>query len=294
MNVGVALPSRGPQASPENLATVARWAEELGYDSVWVSDRAILPEQVDSWYPYEADHRWQYPADIPWMDPLLALGWAAAATSRVKLGTAVLVAPLRHPVLLAKQVATLDYLSGGRIILGLGVGWMKEEFDLVEAAFTQRGKRAAEMVALMRALWGGETVDFEGDFFQVRGCQMHPAPAQSSIPIVWGGHSEAALRRVAQVGDGWLPLLLSFDDLTSRLKKLTDFCREYDRDPSSLRVIVAPEDAHPVSAETLERYQTLGIRHLLIRPPWSGTDLTDCRHEMERTADICGLQGQNA
>jgi probable F420-dependent oxidoreductase len=287
MEVGVRLPSSGPEASPENIVTVARWAEQLGYHAVWVSDHVVLPEKVESHYPYSPDSRWTLPADRNYMGPLLTLAWAGAVAPSVKLGTAILVAPLRNPVLLAKRVSTLDYLSGGRVILGLGAGWMREEFELLDAPFVGRGKRVVEMVQLMRELWTGETVDFQGESWQIAGCKMHPRPAQKTIPVVWGGHSDAALRRVAQAGDGWLPTEIAIGQVTEGLKKLRKYCEQYDRDPASVSVIVRPDNYDP---ETLARYSDLAIEQMVLSPPFTGPNLGACCEEMQRIAEICDLQ----
>jgi probable F420-dependent oxidoreductase len=293
MEFGVRLPAAGAKVSPENIVTVARWAEELGYHSLWVSDHVALPDpdHVISSYPYSSN-RWPYPADTNWLDPLLALAWAAAVAPSVKLSNSVMVVPLRNPILLAKQLSSLDFLTGGRVMLGVGVGWMKEEFDLIGAPFSRRGARTIEMIELMRALWTGETVDFQGEFYQVSGCKMHPPPAQPTIPIVWGGHSDAALRRVAQVGDGWHPLQNSLEQLAEGLQKLRQLCEEYGRDPDSVLVVVRPGKAYPINAETHARHHELGIQHMVVDPPLDGPNLAAFREEMERLAEVCGLQGR--
>src|SRR5215467_11705534 len=205
MKVGVLLPNAGPKASAEHIAEVARAAERLGFDSLWASDHVLIPEHVESYYPYRANGRWDYPSDSKWMDPLLSLAWAAAAAPGLQIGTSVLVAPLRNPVLLAKQVATLDFLSGGRVILGLGAGWMKEEADVVNTLFDDRGSRLHEMIDLMRHLWTGESANFRGRYWTVTNARMHPTPVRRRVPIALGGHSPAAIRRAAHVADAWLP-----------------------------------------------------------------------------------------
>ena len=225
MKIGVRIPGAGTHAGPENIATVAGWAEQLGFHSVWVSDHVVLPRQVDSSYPYDSENQWRAPANTPWIDPLLALAWAGAAAPSVQLGTSVLVLPLRNPVLLAKQLASLDLLSGGRTILGAGVGWMQEEFDLVGVPFSRRGARSVEMVQLMRAFWAAEPVDFYGEFYQLSNCLMSPAPVQRPIPVVWGGHSTYALKRAAQFGDGWHPTLISMAQLAEGVAQLRQFPR---------------------------------------------------------------------
>lgn len=290
MEIGIRLPGAGAKVSPANIVTAARWAEELGYHSVWVSDHVVLPEKVDSFYPYDAQGRWPYPATTPWVDPLLALAWAAAVAPSVKLGTSVMIVPLRHPILLAKQLSSLDFLAGGRVILGVGAGWMEEEFDLIGVPFERRGARTAEMIGLMQAFWRGETVNFRGEFYQVSDSQMHPRPVQPTIPIVWGGHSDAALKRVAQVGDGWHPTQITLDQLVEGVAKLHRFCEEVGRDPASVLVIARPGKVYPINAETQARHQELGVQHVVIDPPLDGPDLSVFREEMERVAELCSLQ----
>jgi len=294
MEIGVCLPSSGPKISPENIVTMAQWAEKLGYHSVWVTDHVVLPEKVDSYYPYDPDNRWPYPAETNWLDPVLVLAWAGVAAPRLKLGTSILILPLRNPIILAKQLSTLDFLSGGRVILGAGVGWMREEFDLIGAPFAGRGSRAVEMVELMRALWTGETVNFQGEFWKISGCQMHPHPIQRpTIPVVWGGHSEHTLRRIARMGDGWHPTQIPLEQLAEGLKKLRKFCEEYGRDPASLLIIARPHRTYPVNAETNEWHRELGVHQVVLDPAGLGPDLSACKEEMQRMAETCGLQPRN-
>lgn len=289
MKMGVRLPIEGAKVSPENITTVARLAEELGYYSVWGPDHVVLPEKMESFYPYD-NNQWPYPTEVKILDPLLALTWAAAVAPSVKLGTSVLIGPLRNPVLLAKQVSSLDFLSGGRVILGLGVGWMKEEFDIIGESFSDRGKRTDEMVELMRQFWIGETVDYQGEFYQVSDCEMHPRSIQQPVPILWGGYSEAALKHVARMGNGWTPTKSTFEDLAAGIQKIKEYCHEYGRDPDSIMVVARPGPVYQINADTLARYQELGIGHVIIDPPLTGPDLTACQAEMERVAELCGLE----
>lgn len=289
MKIGIRIPAAGPHASLASIVTTARWAESLGYHSVWVSDHVAMPAHVRSAYPYDPAGRWPYPADTPWLDPLLALSVAASVAPSVALGTSVLVAPLRHPVHLAKQVASLDFLSGGRVILGLGAGWMAEEFALLGVPFERRGARTAEMVALMRALWTGDPVDFAGAFYQVQGFRMQPRPAQARVPVVFGGHSEHALRRVVACGDGWHPTQLDLDQLARCLDRLRQLAAAHGRDFDELSVIARPGASHPVDEHTHAHYVALGVEHLVIDPPVDGPDLTRFRAEMERVASVCDL-----
>lgn len=291
MEVGVILPSAGPKCSPENVVAVARWAEELGYSSLWLTDHVALPLACESFYPYRSHGRWDYPPETPWLDPLLALGWAGAAAQSLTLGTSVLVAPLRHPVLLAKQAATLDYLSGGRLVLGLGAGWMAEEFRTMGVSFEERGRRLDELIAVMRACWSGEAVDFRGRHYTVEGFKMHPRPARGSIPIILGGHSDAAIRRVARLGDGWHPTQITLDALAAGIGRLREACEEQGRDPASLMVVARPGNTYAISEESHARHLELGVTHLVADTPIPDPDpdLALLHRRMEEVARICGL-----
>jgi probable F420-dependent oxidoreductase len=291
MEVGVILPSAGPKCSPENIVTVARWAEELGYGSLWLTDHVALPLSCESFYPYRSHGRWDYPPETPWLDPLLALSWAGAVAPSLKLGTSVLVAPLRHPVLLAKQVASLDYLSGGRAILGIGAGWMAEEFRTMGVSYEDRGRRLDEMVAVMRACWSGETVEHSGAHYELGGFKMYPRPAQGQIPIIWGGHSDAAIRRVARLGDGWHPTQITLDALADGIGKLRRACEERGRDPASVMVVARPGNTYPITEESHARHLELGVTHLVADTPIPDPDpdLSLLRARMEEVARICGL-----
>jgi probable F420-dependent oxidoreductase len=292
MHVGVIIPNAGPKCSPAHIVTVARWAEELGFHSLWVTDHVALPIDCQSHYPYRSHGRWDYPPSTPWLDPLLSLAWAGAHAPSLMLGTSVLVAPLRHPVLLAKQVASLDYLSGGRAILGIGAGWMAEEFATMNVGFADRGRRVEEMVQLMRACWSGETVAFAGRFYTAADFQMHPRPAQGTIPIVWGGHSPAAIRRIARLGDGWHPTQISLDALEAGIAQLRRAYADAGRDPSSALIVARPGNTYAITPETYARHRALGVTHLVADTPIPDADpeLVQLRARMEDVARICGLQ----
>lgn len=291
MQVGVVVPNAGSKASPKNIETVARWAEALGFHSVWVTDHVALPEEVNSHYPYRSHGRWDYSSDTNWLDPLLSLQWAAAVAPTIKVGTSILVVPLRNPLLLAKQLSSLDFLTGGRVILGAGAGWMEEEFDLIGQPYATRGKRLLEMVALMRRCWSGEVVDFDGTFYQVSGFRMYPTPISKNIPVIWGGHSDAALRRCARTGDGWHPTQITIDDLAAGISRLRSFCAAYGRDPKGIEIVARPGNTYVVDAESHARHIELGVTHLVADTPihQSDPDLSILRGEMERIAGVTGL-----
>ncbi len=205
---GCSVPSRGPMAGPENLRTLAQRAEDLGFDSVWVSDHVILPRAVDSFYPYAADGVATFTPDQPYYDPIATLNFLAGCTHRIRLGTHVLILPYRNPVVTAKMLATLDVLSNGRLILGVGVGWMEEEFQALDLDnFAQRGAVSNEYIRLFKELWTKEEPEFHGEFYNVSGAGFLPKPVQKPHPPIWvGGHTGPALRRAAELADGWMPI----------------------------------------------------------------------------------------
>ena len=204
MHFGVILPNYGPGSSPDAVRRTAEAAEELGFDSVWTTEHIIVgPEGVD---PYGRVY-----------DPLVTLGWIAGWTERIGLGTSIVLLPLHNPMHLAKQVATLQELSGGRFTLGVGMGWHKDEFDFMGVEFERRGRRADEAIRLMRALWNGEK-DFDGQYWSFHDATSEPHP--SPPPEIWvGGSSNRALRRARELGDAWHPSRGSDADHVRRIKE---------------------------------------------------------------------------
>jgi probable F420-dependent oxidoreductase len=201
MLIGAKLPASGPLHA--GVADHAAALERAGFDSLWVSDHVVLPRTISSPYPFAPDGRATFPTDTPFVDAMIALALAAGVTSRVRLGTAVLVLPQRNPVLVAKQAASIDVVSGGRFELGIGAGWLAEEFDALDAPFERRGARMDEWIALLRACWTGAPPAFAGEFYSLaEDLLCLPAPVHE-IPLLVGGHSRPALRRAREAG-GWL------------------------------------------------------------------------------------------
>jgi probable F420-dependent oxidoreductase len=275
-------------APQETIAQAATWASELGFDSVWASDHVLMPPRVESFYPYAADRKWAYAAESDWFDPLIALAWAGAAASDIKLGTSVVVLPLRNPMLLAKQVATLDLLTGGRVLLGVGVGWMREEFAAIGVPFDDRWPRANEMVELMRLLWSGEPVTYQGRVFGVDGVVARPRPSRTP-PIYWGGRSANALRSVVELGDGWYPFGLTETEFAEALAQLMRICGEKGRDPESLTICVSLGRSQRLTAELVAWYAQRGVRRLVCSPPRD--NMGAFRAELERVSATVGLRG---
>src|SRR6188508_2371184 len=199
MDVGVFVPLGNGNASPEILRAVGRSVEERGFESIWVPEHVVLFEEYQSAYPCSPDGKFPGAADSGMLEPLTALTYLAAVTDRVRLGTGICLVPQRNPVYTAKQVVDLDNLSGGRLDFGVGVGWLKEEFDVVAAPFERRGARCDEYLQVMRTLWTEDPSAFKGEFYDLRECRMYPKPVQTPHPPIHvGGETDAALRRVAR------------------------------------------------------------------------------------------------
>lgn len=209
MRFGICLPVTGAHGTHDELLRVALHAEAVGMDSVWVSDHIVMPATVTSEYPYTPGRSFPSEALTSYLEPISTLSLLAARTRRVRLGTCVLVVPLRHPVLTAKMLATIDVFSGGRLVLGVGAGWMREEFEAVGAApFEARGAVTSEYLRAMKALWTMDPASFEGAYVSFRAVHCLPHPVQRPHPpLIVGGWSAAAMRRAVELGDGWLPPL---------------------------------------------------------------------------------------
>ena len=204
MRVGAKLPNSGALPAERGIARMASVLESSGFASVWVSDHVVMPATVRSSYPYADDGVATWATDDPWYDSIIALAMAAAVTDRVELGTAVLVLPQRNPVVLAKQVASLDRLAGGRVVLGVGAGWLAEEFAALATPFESHGSRTDEWIDVLRACWTGRPAAFDGVHYQLPADVVcEPTPARA-VPILVGGTTPPALRRARHRGDGWL------------------------------------------------------------------------------------------
>jgi probable F420-dependent oxidoreductase len=246
MRVGLHALGIGTGARPQVIRAVATAAETAGFATLWAGEHVVLVDEPRSRYPYSADGRIAVPAGADWLDPLLGLSYVAAVTSRIGLATGVLLLPEHNPVLAAKQAATLDVLSGGRLTLGVGIGWSAEEFAALGVPFARRGQRTAEYVGAMRALWADDVTSFHGEFAGFDAIRVNPKPVRGRrIPIVVGGNSDAALGRVAAFGDGWYGFNLPAAAVAERLGTLAEYCRERGREPAELSTAVALSDGTP-------------------------------------------------
>ena len=233
MEYGLLFANVGPFGEPDGAAELGTVCEEAGIESVWTVEHVVVPTGYASEYPYSSGGRMAGNEQSPIPDPLVWLTWVGAHTTRLRLATGVLILPQRNPVVLAKEVATLDRLSKGRVTLGVGVGWLREEFDTLGVPFEERAARTDEHVAVMRALWTGSSVDLDGEFTTLTGANVFPQPVQPSVPIVVGGHSPAAARRAGRLGDGFFP---AKGDWPALERAMRDAAVDAGRDPDAIEI----------------------------------------------------------
>lgn len=263
MKVGLAFAS-GIAIDGEAALTLCKQAEASGFESVWGGEHVIIPDDIASKYPYTPDGKIPAEPDTPIPDPLIWLAFAAAAAPTLRLGTCILIVPQRNPLILAKELATLDQLSGGRVELGLGVGWMKEEFDALGVSWARRGARNDEYIAAMRELWAGPHAEYHGDFVDFSGVTCSPRPASGSIPVLVGGDTDAAINRAVRLADGYFPGEGDADRLSALLDRLRAAATKADRDPDSIEIntMFGIQMADPVAG--VEQMAELGVDRIMI------------------------------
>lgn len=264
MDIGLFAPLGNGNASAEILRSLGREAEDRGFESIWVAEHVVLFDDYESRYPYAADGRFPGGADTGLLEPLTALTYLAAVTDRIRLGSGICLVPQRNPVYTAKQVVDLDCLSGGRVDFGIGVGWLREEFDAVAMPFAQRGARTDEYLQVMRSLWTDEISSFEGEHYTLPACRMYPKPVQQPHPPIHvGGESAAAMRRAARHGDGWFSFNRLPDELDEPLERLDAMLADEGRSRGDLQLTVSPY-LNPVDADAVGAYRERGVDRLVV------------------------------
>ena len=263
MKVGLAFASSISIEGDEALE-ICRRAEASGFESVWGGEHVILPDSIASRYPYTEDGKIPAEPDTPIPDPLVWLSFAAAAAPTLRLGTCILIVPQRNPLVLAKELATLDRLSGGRVELGLGVGWLKEEFDALGVPWEARGRRNDEYIEAMRALWKAPHAEFHGEFVDFDPCTCSPRPVNGDIPVIVGGDSEAALQRAVRLADGYFPGEGDHERLAGLLDRLRVRAEQAGRDPASIEInaMFGAQMADPVAG--VEQMASVGVGRIMI------------------------------
>jgi probable F420-dependent oxidoreductase len=266
MRFGISFANIGPYVGPAAAVILARAAEDAGFESLWTVEHTVVPVGYESEYPYDPSGRMPGGEEAPIPDPLVWLTWVGAATTRLKLATGILIGPQRNPVVLAKETATLAALTGDRLVLGLGAGWLAEEFDALGVSFPDRGRRLDDHIGALRALWSQSPATYDGEFASFKDVHCEPRPPAGSIPVVIGGHSPAAARRAGRLGDGFFP-----GRAGGKLRELIAIARraatDAGRDPADLE-ITAPADAAFFAdpAAGVAAYEELGIGRVIVPP----------------------------
>jgi probable F420-dependent oxidoreductase len=264
MKIGAFVPLGTMNASASFLRALGPALEERGFESVWVPEHVVLFDEYESHYPYAADGRFPGGGDSGLLEPLTALGYLAAVTDSLRLGTGICLVPQRNPVYTAKQVADVDVLSGGRVEFGVGIGWLREEFDVLGMPFERRGERAREYIEVMKTLWSDEVSSYEGEHYRLPECRLYPKPAQQPHPpVIFGGESDAAMRRVADLGDGWYGFNRTPDEVPEALERLDRILEERGRSRRDIEVSICPY-FKSVDLAALKQYAELGVDRVII------------------------------
>ncbi|MEX2268886.1 MAG: LLM class F420-dependent oxidoreductase [Acidimicrobiia bacterium] len=264
MRVGLFLPSVSPVGTPEFLTAYGTAAEDAGFASLWVGEHVVFVDEYSSKYPYSDDGRLGIPHDVGLLEPFATLSFLASATDRIRLGTAVCLVPQRNPVYTAKSVSTLDWLSGGRIDFGVGIGWLREEFEALNEPFERRAARTREYLAVIRTLWRDELSSYEGEMYQLPPCRMFPKPVQAGgPPIYFGGETDPALRRVAEIGDGWHGFNHLPDSAAASVKRLDGFLSDAGRSLDDIDITIGTY-MQAVDLAHLSAYRDAGVNQLVL------------------------------
>lgn len=267
MRFGVMFANVGPMAYAEGAIAIAQAAEAGGLESLWTVEHTIVPAGYQSTYPYSPSGKMPGPEDSDIPDPLIWLSFVASATSTIRLGTGILILPQRNPITLAKEVATLDRLSGGRVELGIGVGWLEEEFDAIGVPFADRGKRTDDHIAALRALWTQPEASHQSEYSSFSRAISRPQPTQANIPIVVGGHSKAAARRAGRLGDGFFPGKGGHEELAELIGIMRATATEHGRDPDAIEITAGGNGAVGSGAlDEVKKLADLGVSRVIIPP----------------------------
>jgi probable F420-dependent oxidoreductase len=267
------------------LRAVAQHAERLGISTLWVPEHVVLLDKYRSRYPYSDDGQLPVPANAPIFDPFISLATMAAVTSKIRLATGICLVPEHNPLVLAKIVATLDFLSGGRVLLGVGIGWLEEEFQAIGVPWERRAQRTCEYIESMRKLWGDEVSSYQGNFVKFEGVRSNPQPLKGAkLPVFFGGESGPALRRVAEYGDGWCGFNLTPDEADAKIRRIEDLLKASGRTSSDVEFAVSPY-TKPIKPDDLKRYRYAGADEVVLfslGPPQEEKELAASLEQIAR------------
>ena len=265
MKFAIAFSNTGPFTHPAKAVAMAQAAEAAGFESLWTVEHVVVPSEYASAYPYSPTGKMPGGEDSPIPDPLIWLTYVAAATTTINLATGILILPQRNPVVLAKELATLDHMSGGRLRLGIGVGWLEEEFDAIGVSFADRGRRNDEYVGAMRALWTQDKASFHGDHVNFDNCISRPRPINGTVPIHVGGDTDIAARRAGRLGDGFFPAKGTHEELARVFDIVRDTARRHGRDPDAIELTTGGGGAFgPNAINEVRALADLGVARVIV------------------------------
>ena len=265
MKFAIAFSNTGPFTHPAKAVEMAQAAEAAGFESLWTVEHVVVPSEYASAYPYSPTGKMPGGEDSPIPDPLIWLTYVAAATTTINLATGILILPQRNPVVLAKELATLDHMSGGRLRLGIGVGWLEEEFDAIGVSFADRGRRNDEYVGAMRALWTQDKASFHGDHVNFDNCISRPRPINGTVPIHVGGDTDIAARRAGRLGDGFFPAKGTHEELARVFDIVRDTARRHGRDPDAIELTTGGGGAFgPNAINEVRALADLGVARVIV------------------------------
>ena len=283
MKVGFFAVGIGHMARPDLIKTVAVNAERLNFATVWAPEHVVLFDSHISKYPYSKGE-FPLPAETAFADPFTTLAYAAAYTSRVKLATGICLVPEHNPVVLAKVVATLDQLCSGRFVLGVGVGWLEEEFNAVGVPWEHRARRTRECIDAMRRLWSDAHSSYDGEFYKFKNVRSYPKPVRGEVPIWFGGETPPALKRVAEYGNGWCGFNMTPAEAAEKMTRIEQLLKAAGRKRSEIYTALSPY-AKPITRDDLKRYRDAGVDELAFvefTPPSNERDLIAKMEQMAR------------
>ena len=284
MKIGITAVGIGKAARPSTIRTVAVHAERLNIATLWAPEHVVLFDNPASKYPYTDDGRFLAGSTITLLDPFIGLTYAAAHTERLRLATGICLVAKHNPLVLAKVIASLDYLSGGRFALGVGIGWAAEEFAALGIPFERRAQRTCEYIEAMRRLWTDPKSSFNGEFVHFDEVRCFPKPAQGGkVPVIFGGESLPALRRVAKYGNGWFGVNLNPDQAAAKISKLHALLDEQGRDRKEIEIIISPY-ANEITRDDLRAYHELGVSEFVpfVRLPGDDAKIPEALEQVAR------------
>jgi probable F420-dependent oxidoreductase len=262
MKIGL-IPANVGLESVEQMVGLAQLAESLNFESVWTFEHVMVPMDYKSQYPYSNSGKMGGEPDVNFIDPLVALSAIAASTKTLRLGTGVNIVAQANPLLLAKQAASLDFVSNGRFMLGAGIGWLQEEFDAMGVPFTRRGARFDDYMVAMKKIWAGDVVEHQSDFINWSGFKSYPLPVQKpGVPVIIGGSKGKIFERIVKHGDGWFAPTTDAESLSPMLDKLKATCSELDRDYSSIEITSMWNNRGGMDA--IKAFEDIGVSRILV------------------------------